>query len=754
VVQAFADQAAIAIENARLYQEAAAHQRQLATMVDVAQKLTSRLDFSSVLDTVATAAAEVFGADVGFRLIEGDELVLKSATPGAREKMVRQRLKIGESISGRVAACGEPIVTTNVPADLRAIPEHRRGGSQTDALMCVPVRGGSRILGTLNIYRERGQRFDDAALSLAMSLADQAGVALENARLYGRSLQQAERTKALADVTRLLLSETLDVELVARRIADSIRALLNVHHAVIFRVESTSGDLVALACTDELAQALGRDVRFPAGIGAVGRAVEERRIVTAPNALTDPRIILTPELRRGIEQAPWRAVLGLPLVIGERVIGAVGVGDREGRVFDEEEIRLAEAFADQAGVALENARLYREAQQAYADLSRAQQQLLQSQKVEAIGRLAGGIAHEFNNLLAVILGRGELLLLRLPASDRSWRDIDTIKKTAERAAALTRQLLAFGRRQMLQPRALDLNAVVSGMHAMVRQLIGADIDLQAVLDPHAGTVMADPGQLEQMLVNLAINARDAMPAGGRLTIETRNAFLDEAFVRDTPGASQGAHAFVRISDSGVGIDPAIQSNIFEPFFTTKPRGQGTGLGLSTVDGIVRQHGGFITLQSELGQGATFTVYLPRASTSGETRPTSTAQPKQLPRGRETILLAEDEEEVRSLVCDILQDMGFTVLAAANGMAALELCRQYSEAIDLLLTDMVMPGMSGTELAQHVRRSHPETKVVYMSGYSEHPSGRSELFSIDGPMLAKPFTRATLAEMVRRMLDAG
>jgi two-component system cell cycle sensor histidine kinase/response regulator CckA len=580
VVQAYADQAAIAIENARLYQESAAHERRLATMVAMARKLTSRLDLASVLDTVAEAAAEVFEAEVGFRLIEGDELVLRRATPGARRSMVRERLKLGESISGRVAMTGEPIVTVDVPADVRAVPEHRQGGDRNGALMCVPLRGGSRILGTLNIYRERGQRFDAAALDLAMSLADQAGVALENARLY------------------------------------------------------------------------------------------------------------------------------------------------------------------------------HEAQQAYEDLSRAQQQLLQSQKMEAIGRLAGGIAHDFNNLLTVILGRGELLLSRLPATDRARRDIETINKTAERATILTRQLLAFARRQTLQPTVLDLNAVVSAMHTMLRQLIGEDVDLQAVLDSQTGPVMADRGQLEQVLVNLAVNARDAMPAGGRLTIETGNAVLDEAFLRDTPGASVGAHVFVRVSDTGVGIDPAIRPNIFEPFFTTKPSGQGTGLGLSTVDGIVRQHGGSVTVQSVRGQGTAFTVYLPRAVTPEEALPTGAAQPEHASQGRETILLVEDEEELRNLARELLQEAGFTVLAAANGGAALDLCRQHRDDIDLLLTDVVMPGMSGTELAEHVRRSHPEAKVLYMSGYPAHPSGRSERFSVEGAMLAKPFTTATLTEMVRRTLDAG
>jgi GAF domain-containing protein len=606
VVQAFADQAAIAIDNARLYREAEEHRRRLATMVEVARKLTSRLDFPSVLATVAEAVSEVFGAEVGFRLIEGDDLVLHGATRGARERTVRERLKIGESISGKVAATGTPIVTSNVAADMRAIPEHRRGGRATDALMCVPIRGGSHILGTLNIYRERGQQFGDGDLAIAMSLADQAGVALENASLYRRSVQQAERTAALADVARLL-SETLDVEVVGRRIADSTRELLSVHHAVIFRLEVESGSLVALTATEELAGALGRNIRFPRGIGAVGRAVEERTVVASPNALTDGRIVMTPELRRNIEQAPWRAVLAVPLLIGDRVIGAIGIGDREGRVFEADEIRLAEAFAAQAALALENAKLYGEARRAYEDLSRAQEELLRAETLRAVGQLAAGAAHHLNNLLSVVLGRLHLGLMK--CEDPYLRaQLETAERAAGDGADVVRRLLRFSRRQT-EPEcvSIELNELAAEVIELTRprwqneclaQGITVDVRLERGDIP---TIAGDPTSLREVLLNLIFNAVDAMPAGGRITITT--------------WAAEG-DACCQVSDTGIGMPPDVQRRALEPFFTTKGL-KSTGLGLSAAYGIVQRHGGTISIESEPDHGAVVTLRLPSGAPISE-----------------------------------------------------------------------------------------------------------------------------------------
>ena len=727
VVQAFADQAAIAIENARLYHEAEEHRRRLATLVEVARKLTSRLDFPSVLATVAEAAAEVFGAEVGFRLIEGDDLVLHGATPGAREKMVRERLKIGESISGKVAATGAPIVTSNVPADIRAIPEHRREARATDALMCVPIRGGSNILGTLNIYRERGQQFRDGDVAIAMSLADQAGVALENASLYRRSVQQAERTTALADVARLL-SETLDVEVVGRRIADSTRELLNVHHAVIFRLEVDSGSLVAVTATEELAGALGRNIRFPRGIGAVGRAVEERTVVASPNALTDGRIVMTPELRRSIEQAPWRAVLAVPLLIGDRVIGAIGIGDREGRVFEADEIRLAEAFAAQAALALENAKLYGEARRAYEDLSRAQDELLRVETLRAVGQLAAAAAHHLNNLLAVVIGRLQLGLMKCE-DPRLRAQLETAERAAGDGADVVRRLLRFSRRQAAPERvAIDLNELAAEVIELTRPRwqneclahgITVDVHLERGDIP---AIAGDPTSLREVLLNLIFNAVDAMPDGGRITITT--------------WASKG-DACCQVSDTGIGMSPDVQHRALEPFFTTKGV-KSTGLGLSAAYGIVQRHGGTLSIESEPGRGAVVMLRLSAGAPVSEApSPPSSPSPPPL-----RILLVDDKDEVRAVVAEMLTSDGHEVIETVNGTEALARLVT-GRSIDLVLTDLGMPGMTGWDLARAVKTSHASVLVGLVTGWGELPDSEPDQRHCVDFILSKPLEREPL-----------
>ena len=383
-----------------------------------------------------------------------------------------------------------------------------------------------------------------------------------------------------------------------------------------------------------------------------------------------------------------------------------------------------------------------------------EQQLRQSQKMEAIGRLAGGIAHDFNNLLMVISGYCEFLLDRIGSNQELRGPAQEIASAAERATSLTRQLLAFSRKQMLAPRVVDLNAVVTENLKMLTRLIGEDIDLVMVPSADIGAVKADPGQIEQVIMNLAVNARDAMPHGGKLTIETANVTLDENYARFHAPVQPGDYIMLAISDTGTGMDAETQSHIFEPFFTTKGT-KGTGLGLSTVYGIIKQSGGYVWVYSEPSKGTTFKIYLPRISATGEVAEAeATVAINNSHQNVETILLVEDEANLRLLTLQYLRKQGYTVLEAADGAAAIQVSEAHPGPIHLLLTDVIMPGMNGRELAQRITSERFETRVLYMSGYTENAVGHNGTLDAGITLLQKPFTLPALKAKVREMLDTA
>jgi two-component system cell cycle sensor histidine kinase/response regulator CckA len=380
-----------------------------------------------------------------------------------------------------------------------------------------------------------------------------------------------------------------------------------------------------------------------------------------------------------------------------------------------------------------------------------EEQLRQAQKLEALGGLAGGIAHDFNNLLTVIGGRSQIAAWDLPPDSKVRHHLDLIAQTVERAAGLTRQLLAFSRKQVLEPRVLDLGETVTEMMPMLRRLIGEDLDLATTSEPGLWRVKADPSQIEQVIMNLVVNARDAMPDGGRLTIETRNSELDEAYAKVHAGVEPGAYVMLAVTDTGHGMHAKILAQIFQPFFTTKEPGKGTGLGLATVYGIVKQSGGHIWVYSEVGQGTSFKVYLPRVE---EAATVVTTVPQRARRGTETILLTEDDDQVRALARETLELSGYTVLEAASPTDALRIALQHSGVIHLLLTDVVMPGMNGRALADRLLALRPDLKVLFMSGYPASAIGHHGVLDPGTAFLQKPFTPGSLARKVGEVLDAG
>ncbi|MDB5389671.1 MAG: sensor histidine kinase, partial [Planctomycetaceae bacterium] len=396
-------------------------------------------------------------------------------------------------------------------------------------------------------------------------------------------------------------------------------------------------------------------------------------------------------------------------------------------------------------------RSYEQSAQAIEERKILETQFHQAQKMDAIGQLAGGVAHDFNNLLTIISGYSEVMLEELKPNNPMREFVQIICDAGERAASLTRQLLAFSRKSVLEPKVLDLNEVVRETEKLLRRLIGEDISLTAVLDPSTSKVQMDPGQLGQLLINLAVNARDAMPKGGKLTVETRNVELDREYSRLRPDVQPGPYVLLSMTDNGFGMSPAVRVRIFEPFYTTKGIGKGTGLGLAVVLGVVKQSGGHVEVYSEPEIGTTFKIYLPAVNDALSIE--NIMCPATDGRGSEAILLVEDEQQVRELATFILRSHGYQVLIAENGVEAMKLLENHLSAIDLLVTDVVMPGMGGPELAAAMKPHYPQTKVLYCSGYTDDAVVRHGLLLDNVSFLQKPYTPITLIAKVRQVLDS-
>ncbi len=384
---------------------------------------------------------------------------------------------------------------------------------------------------------------------------------------------------------------------------------------------------------------------------------------------------------------------------------------------------------------------------------KTQDQFRQAQKMEAIGQLAGGVAHDFNNLLTIINGYSELLLRRLPADAPSRKELKLIHQAGKKAASLTEQLLAFSRRQILKQEILNLNSIVFNIEKMLRRLIGENVELVTVLAPNLDNIKADHGQIEQVIMNLAVNARDAMPDGGQLLIETNNAYLDEKYARNHISVKPGDYVMLAVSDTGTGMDKETVSRIFEPFFTTKPKEKGTGLGLSTVYGIIKQSGGYIWVYSEPGKGTTFKIYIPKVTATVESTKRTRPSPESLT-GNETILLVEDDPEVRNFSRDLLTEYGYNVLEAENGEQALAVCRQYEKSIHLIISDVIMPQMGGRDLERAILKLNRNIKFLFVSGYTDNAIVHQGVLDKNVNFLQKPFSPEELALKVRELLETG
>jgi signal transduction histidine kinase len=745
VVSGIARQAAVAVANVRLHEESERRRQAAESLVNLGRIISRSLDAEEVAQRIVDSVSKLYDAESAavYLLDEDSGDLITLAVRGSRTPLAKgTRVPRGTGTVGRAVRDRVPVVSDDVHTDPRA------GGTT----LAVPLIASERIVGALAVSQRAGWRVDEEQVRLAELFAATAALALENARLYGetqRRLKVSEtlqrRLEALLEATRQL-SSIQPLETLLQKIAEACGRLLGTDSVGLRLVEGD--ELVVAGMSGDASEIMTRRLRI--GESLSGFVAKTGEPLVVPDLATDPRVIeahRAPLMRSG-----YRGWLGVPVKVGDRTAGVLSIRTRRESGFSAEDVSIALAFASQAATSLENTRLYEEVRHAYDQLSLTQEQLTQAQKMEAVGRLAGGVAHDFNNLLSIITGRAALLRNRLESDSPLQRHADLIQKTAGRAADLTQQLLAFSRKQVLQPKVLDLNGLVGSFGSMLRRLIGEDIDLLTVLGPTLAPVTADPGQLEQVLMNLVVNARDAMPGGGRVTLETANVVLDASYAARHPDVQAGPHVLLAVSDTGTGMDAATREHMFEPFFTTKGPGKGTGLGLATVYGIVKQSGGHVSVYSEVGHGTTFKIYLPAVAQALTT--TEEPAPASAPRGSETVLLVEDEAELRELLAEVLEDNGYTVLKAGDGAEAATLCAERERVIDLLLTDVVMPGMSGRELVDRVQPLRPAMKVLYMSGYTDGAIVHHGVLEPGIAFIQKPFAPPAIAHKVRDVLDGS
>jgi GAF domain-containing protein len=749
---AFADQVAVAMENARLHTETRQRLTHSETLLAVGQEVSGTLDSTEMMRRVARETARALGANMAgvfvadpthsfLRPIAGYHVPKHLLAPFMAFSIPLKGHRILEE------ACQDQhaVALSDVAADPRVDQDVYSQFPHRSGLFCPMVVQGEPIGGLFATWFDREHRVTPAELRLVEGISRQASIALANARLVEELRTRQARLQALLAVDRQL-SRIQPVRPLLAAIAEACGCLLDAD-SVSFRL--VQGEDLVISGTWGATQDLATPRSLKVGESIAGTVAATGEPVVVADPANDPR--LDPGQRDGYRRAGVRALMAMPVTAGDQVMGVLTVRTGREESFSATDVEVARAFASQAAIALENSRLYQETQRARDELSQTQAQLTQAQKMEAVGQLAGGIAHDFNNLLTVIGGRSHLLLQRLPADAPGRFDIEVIAKTADRAAALTRQLLAFSRKQLLQPEPLDLNALVDDMAPMLRRLIGEHIELVIVPGSGDGWVMADPGQIEQVVMNLVVNARDAMTDGGMLRIETHVCVLHEAARHAQGHVPPGHYVSMVVQDSGSGIDSATLNRMFEPFFTTKALGKGTGLGLATVHGIVLQSSGYIAVDSEVGRGTTFTIYLPWIPAPREmSAPRAGAAAP--PSGHETVLLVEDDDGVRRLASEVLKRCGYTVLETGDPLEALVIHDRHRGQIDLLVSDMVMPAMRGPALAARVLASEPGVHVLYMSGYTDDMIKGSGEVEPAGAFLQKPFTPGALASHVRAALD--
>ena len=753
LLSAFADQVALVVENARLEAETTRQRYEAGELALVASLIGERLDPLSVGQRIAESVLGLLGVHSSvIRLFQPDGALGAIALAGRAKEyaVIGDRIPAGLGLVGRAAVEGRPIWTSDIRIDdrfeqsptLRA----RNVAAGIVAGLAVPMHAAGVVIGVLSVGSGEPRTFTQPEIDLLQRFADQAALTISNVRTQETLVKQAKRLQILHDIDLAIITETAPVA-IAEAVLGRLRELLGVPRAIVNLFDWVAGEVEWLAAVGRHRIHRGPAVRYP--LQFAGDLDALRR---GEPQVVDVRALPASPEAGALLASGVHLYMVVPMIAAGELIGSVSFGGDQEH-FPEEQISVAREVATQLAIALGQARLVERLKASYAELQQAQAQLAQSQKMEAIGQLAGGIAHDFNNLLTVIGGRSSLLLMRLGPDDPARKEVDLIQTTAQRAAGLTRQLLAFSRKQVLEPKPINLKTLVAGVTPILTRLIGEHIEIVIVAADGAAQVMADPGQMEQVIVNLVVNARDAMSDGGTLTIETSDRLVPDGGLRahDRP-VPPGSYVTLSIRDTGSGMDAATLARIFEPFFTTKEPGRGTGLGLSTVHGIVHQSGGYLAVESVVGRGTAFTIYLPRLLAPISVSVAGQDLVPDLLGGSETVLLVEDDDELRRLTSEILQASGYTVLEAGDPLEALTLCdRRDGKPIDLLLTDMVMPAMRGPELAATLSETRPGLTVLFMSGYADESVTSPQAGGPGRAFLEKPFTPHDLTRAVREAL---
>ena len=723
----------------RVQRAQAEHQRaaRLQLLADVGRKTTAILSREELLRSAVHVIRETFSYFmVNIFLVDGEDLVVSACSlPELQKAVNRLRLKIGhQGITGWVAAHGQPLNVPDVRLDTRYSYEHEEELA-TRSELAVPITLQGVVTGVLDVQSSQVAAFTDLDIFTLQTVADQLAIAIENARLYEELRRELAVRQRMETLLRSLHAAGLAMEMASSP------------DGVFITVGEELGKM-GLACSLHLVDDARRLVTTVYTSGQAGLPDAQAAPVGATVALDT--VAAFRRIAAGEPSIFTAGSLVAPLLFEDQLLGFLSVRSPD---LAEQATPALRVFANEIAAAWRKAQLVRDLEESLRQLRHTQEQLLHSQKMEAVGRLAGGVAHDFNNQLTAILGYAEILLLDSPAEDSRRAAIEEIVKAARRAADLTRQLLAFSRKQVLEPRVVDLNGLIEEMRGMLRRLIGEDVQLETRYGQGPLRVRADPTQIQQVIVNLAVNSRDAMPCGGALAIATSSLQSGGPAPEGCAGLPPGGYCLLSVTDSGTGMDRETLRRLYEPFFTTKELGKGTGLGLSTAYGIVKQSGGHIFCSSQPGKGTVFTICLPAVGDSGQEDAPS-RPPLPAAGGTETILVVEDEEAVRELVRRTLSTAGYTVHTARTGTEGLALLEAGKEPIRLVLTDLLLPGgVSGLDLARRVLASGKDLRLLCVSGYSEQLASEAQGSLPPGSFLQKPFSPAELLRRVRGILDA-